>query len=219
MAEKNPAIRSLIDIRGLLEKAITAGPETVHIPAGATLQSFIDTVATVNPRCRLLDGIKASCPSRQIRNQRTFGGEIGHNRPNSEILVFLHAVNAELTVHTESESIVSIRDWDGQGIVTGITYYPNQISAVGLERFAVLPSAPAMVIAAGCEQNGQYKFAVGGAALTIQTLSIMANDWNDQVASQLAADVSSQFIADHFGSLSYKKALIATAMKRVVATW
>ena len=130
VAEKNQSIQTLIDVNSLTGNTITASSECVEINAGATLQSFIDIVKHINPNSRLLDGAKNSCPSKNLRNQRTFGGEVGQNRPNSEILVFLHAVDAELIIFTNSEKTISIRKWDGKGVVTRITYHPKQIDSI-----------------------------------------------------------------------------------------
>lgn len=217
VAEKNPSIRALIDLNNLLGNTVTAKPEAVRIQAGATLQTFIDSVKVINPNCRLLKGAGASCPSKHIRNQRTFGGELGQNRPNSEALVFLHAVDAELTVYTASESTISIREWDGKGIVTRITYYPNKIDSIELQRFSVLQSAPAIVIVGGSRRNGQFEIAIGGTANIIQTFNVPADDWTDNSIAHIAKEAVSQFIPDHFGSLNYKESLIATALKRVGA--
>jgi len=215
LAEKNQSIQTLIDINALISDTIIAGHESVVINAGATLQSFIDTVTPINPDCRLLDGVKASCPSKNIRNQRTFGGEVGKNRPNSDALVFLHAVDAILTIHTDSEHIIPIRKWDGNGIVTRIAYYPNKIDSIELQRFSVLNSAPAIAIGGGIKRNGQLEFSIGGNANSIQTFNVIMNNWNNDSILEIAEKAVQQFISDHFGSIAYKKTLIATAVKRV----
>ncbi|MCH7612742.1 MAG: FAD binding domain-containing protein [Candidatus Marinimicrobia bacterium] len=215
VAEKNPSIRTLIDINGLVDNFVNADDKAVTIQAGATLQSFMDTVKPINPNCRLFDGARASCPSKNIRNQRTFGGEVGQNRPNSDALVFLHAVDADLTIYTGSERTISIREWDGNGIVTQIAYYPNKIESIELQRFSVLQSAPAIVIVGGIRRSGQLEFAIGGTAHKIQTFNVMMNNWNKNSISEIAKNAVRQFIPDHFGSLAYKESLIATAVKRL----
>ncbi|HDY75513.1 MAG TPA: hypothetical protein ENH49_03210 [Candidatus Marinimicrobia bacterium] len=218
LAEKNPSIRTLIDINTLIDNSVTTNHEVVTIQAGATLQTFIESVKPINPDCRLINGAKASCPSKHIRNQRTFGGEAGQARPNSDALVFLHAVDAEITVYTDFELKISIRDWDGNGIVTRITYYPNQIDSIELQRFSVIESAPAVVIVGGIKRNGQLEFSVGGTANTIQTFKVMTDNWKENSISEIAKNAVRQFIPDHFGSLNYKESLIATAVKRVGGT-
>lgn len=215
LAEKNQSIQTLIDINSLISDTIIASHESVVINGGATLQSFLDTVQPINPDCRLLDGVKASCPSKNIRNQRTFGGEVGRNRPNSDALVFLHAVDAILTIYTDSERLIPIRKWDGVGIVTTIAYYPNKIDSIELQRFSVLESAPAIVIVGGIKRNGKCEFSIGGHANTIQTFNVMMNNWNKNSILKIAKKAVRQFIPDHFGSLNYKESLIATAVKRV----
>ncbi|NQV36873.1 MAG: FAD binding domain-containing protein [Candidatus Marinimicrobia bacterium] len=216
VAENNKSIQTLIDINGVISDKVTVNKKNVNIDAGATLQSFIDSVKHTKPNCRLLDGAKNSCPSKNIRNQRTFGGEVGQNRPNSEILVFLHAVDAALTVFTNSEKTISIRKWDGKGIVTKITYYPKQIDSIELQRYSVLPSAPAIVIVGGTRRSGQLEFAIGGTANNIQTFVVRIDDETNNSIANIAQKAISQFIPDHFGSLNYKESLIATAVKRVV---
>jgi len=218
VAEKNPSIQSLIDINDLVGHGVTASMEGIHIDAGATLQTFLDTVESINSECRLLKGIKYSCPSKQIRNQRTFGGEIGKGRPNSEIMVFLHAVNAELTVIMETEKTVSIRDWDGDGIIIKISYFPNQIDGIELERFSVLDSAPAVVIVGAIKSGDHYEFSIGGTSGKIQTFSCRIEEWSENKNLTWAKDAVNAFVANHFGSLEYKEKLIATALQRVGET-
>ena len=215
VADKNPNIQSLIDINDLVGDGVIASIDGVHIDAGATLQTFLDIVYSINPECRLLKGIKLSCPSKQIRNQRTFGGEIGKGRSNSEVMVFLHAVNADLTVFTDTERSVSIRDWDGSGIVTKISYFPKRISGIELERFSLIESAPAIVIVSGVKRKNQFEFSVGGTTNKIQSFTCLIEDWSAEISKEFAGNAVKEFSADHLGSLDYKENLIATAVNRV----
>ncbi len=215
VAENPPSIHTLIDINGLIKDTVSAEYERVRINAGATLQTFIESVKPINSDCQLIKGVKGSCPSKNLRNQRTFGGEVGEYRSNSDALVFLHAVDAELTIYTDSENTISIRDWDRNGIVTQITYYPSQIDSIELRRFSVLQSAPAVVIVGGIKRNKHLEFSIGGYASTIQIFKVMRDDWNKDSISKIAKNAVRQFIPDHFGSLNYKESLIATAVKRV----
>ena len=215
VADKDPNIHTIIDINNLVGNGVTAGIDGVHIDAGATLQTFLDTVESIHSECRLLKSIKFSCPSKQIRNQRTFGGEVGKGRFNSEVMVFLHAVDAELTIITETEETISIRDWDGSGIITKISYFPNQISGIELERFSVLESAPAVVIAGGVKRNDQFEFSIGGTANDIQIFKVNVSDWSKESGENMAKKAVNKFRADSFGSLDYKEKLITVAIKRV----
>ncbi len=214
VAEKDPAVKALIDINGLIDDSVKIDDLSVCISAGATLQAFIDTLTPIDSGNHLSNGIRASCPSKNIRYQRTFGGEVGQNRPQSDALVFLHAVNTELTVVTKDQSTLSIRDWDGDGIVTEIAYYPNQMDGIELLRFSVIPSAPAVVIVGVVRRGNLLEFAIGGTADRIQNFSLATKDWNDQAAVNIADDALTHFKADHFGSLDYKRSLIITALRR-----
>ena len=215
VAEKDPSIHTLIDINQLINHTVRADYNAVIIEAGATLQEFLDCVTPVNPNCRLLNGVRDSCPSKNIRNQRTFGGEAGQNRPNSDILVFLHAVDAELTVQTNSAKTISIREWNGNGIIARVSYYPSQIESIELQRYSVLPSAPAIALVGGIRKNGNLEFSIGGTAHKIQTFVINEHDWTEEKIENIAKEAINEFIPDHLGSLKYKEVLIATAVKRV----
>lgn len=214
VAEQSSEIDTLIDLNGLFTQAISLDREEVSIGAGVTLQTFIDTAKKRQPENLLIEASRQSCPSKNIRNQRTFGGEVGQNRPNSEVLVFLHSVNAKLTIMTNREESVSIRDWDGQGIVTEIRYFPDQMEGIYLRRYALIPSAPAIVIVGANKTNGQLEFSIGGAAKRIQNFSAPSDKWNNQIAATLAVTAVKQFSGDHLGSVEYKCSLITTALKR-----
>ena len=214
VAGQNSEIDTLIDLTGLLDHTVSIGREEIRIGAGVTLQVFIDTVREIQQDNLLIDGSRESCPSKNIRNQRTFGGEVGQNRPNSEVLVFLHCVDAQLTIMTNREDLVSIRDWDGQGIVTKIRYFPDQMDGIYLRRYALIPSAPAIVIVSADRRNGQLEFSIGGAAKRIQNFSAPSDEWNDQTATTLAKTAVKKFSGDHLGSVEYKCSLITTALKR-----
>ncbi len=215
VADKDPNIHTIIDINDLVGDGVTASMDGVHIDAGSTLQTFLDTVESIHSECRLLKSIKYSCPSKQIRNQRTFGGEVGKGRPNSEIMVFLHAVNAKLTIYRDEEKCVQIRDWDGSGIITKISYVPNQIDGIELERFSVLDSAPAIAIVCGIKRKNNYEFSIGGTANDIQTFKVNVSDWSKESEENMAKKAVNKFRADSFGSLDYKEKLITVAIKRV----
>lgn len=214
VAGQNSEIDALIDLNGLLDHTVSVGQEEVCIGAGVTLQTFIDTARKIQQDNLLIDASRESCPSKNIRNQRTLGGEIGQNRANSEVLVFLHSVNAKLTIMTNREESVSIRDWDGQGIVTEIRYFPDQMEGIYLRRYALIPSAPAIVIVGANKTNGQLEFSIGGAAKRIQNFFAPSDKWNDQIAATLAVTAVKQFSGDHLGSVEYKCSLITTALKR-----
>ncbi len=214
VAEKNENIHTLIDINHLIGNNIQCSYEKVSIDAGVSLQQFIDEVTTINSNCRLLSGVRYATPSKNIRNQRCFGGELGQNRPNSDILVFLHAINAELTVVTKNESKVKINDWDGIGIIKNVTYYPKKIDSVEIVRHAPIPSASSIVCVVCTKENDALRVSIGGRCKIIQTFTIPAQDFNDDKIEQIASNSIKFFETDHMGSLEFKKLLIATLIKR-----
>lgn len=217
VVERNPEITTLIDLNKLLNGTIDATYEKVHIGAGATLQDFVEVVHQVQPQCRLITAAMASCPSKNIRQQRTFGGEVARGRPDSEVLVFLHAVNAKLTVVTDGEKTVSLREWDGEGIVKDMAYYPQRLDGIELERYAVIPSAPAMLIVAGVRRKDRFEFAVGGRVNRIAVYSAPVDRWGTEQAASLAEEAVRQFSSDHLGTRDYKRVLLQVALQRVGA--
>jgi len=217
VAERSPQVETLIDLNQLLDRTIDASYEKVHIGAGATLQDFVEVIPQVQPKCRLIAAAKDSCPSKNIRQQRTFGGEVARARPDSEVLVFLHAVNADLTIVTDHEKTVSVRHWDGEGIIKDITYYPRQLGGIELERYAVIPSAPALLIVGGVRRDDRFEFAVGGRVEGISVYFSPVDQWDGQKAAMLAEEASPQLSSDHLGSKDYKRALLTVALQRVGA--
>lgn len=217
VAERNPQVKTLIDLNKLLDRTIDASDDQVRIGAGAPLQNFVEIVHQVQPQCRLITAAKTSCPSKNIRQQRTFGGEIAQGRPDSEVLVFLHAVAAELTIVTGQERTVSIREWDGDGIIKDITYRPRNLSGIALERYAVIPSAPAMLIVGGVRREDRFEFVVGGRVEEINVYPLPVDQWSAEQATSLAEEASRLFHYDYLGTRAYKRALLTVALQRVGA--
>ena len=218
VSEKDETIHTLVDINSLVNNTIKADVEGVIIGGGATLQAFINTVTTVNPDCRLIDGCRYACPSKNIRNQRTFGGELGKGRCDSDILVFLNAVNADITVVAESKKTESIRNWDGRGIVTQIEYIPNNIEGVELMRSARIPSAPSVVSVCAIKKKDYFDISIGGKCSEIQTFSVPAEKWNNTEIKTISSKVVRCFSDDQYGSLDYKHILIETLINRSGST-
>lgn len=215
VADRDSSIHTLIDINKLLSNDITVSYEGVEIGAGADLQKFIDTAISVKPDCRLIKAAKWSCSSKNIRNQRTMSGEIAKRRINSEVMVFLLAVDADLTIFTDKEKTISIRDWNGKGIITKISYYPMKFESVEIQRYSVIPSAPAVVIAAGVRKGDMLTFAVGGKAMDFSHLVLPKKKYEENHLKDFARDAAGNFFNDQYGSVDYKRHLIYTALKRI----
>ncbi|MFQ6608527.1 MAG: FAD binding domain-containing protein [Fidelibacterota bacterium] len=214
VAEQSSAVKTLIDINHLLDNSIHVEMDFIRIGAKATLQEFIDKITPLNPESKLLKGIRSSCPSKNIRNQRTFGGELGQNRANSEVMVFLHAIGANISITTKEDLKIPLRDWDGKGIVTEIIYFPGQVDDVELLRYSVIPSAPAIVIVCVVRRNNRLEIAIGGLCNKTQNFSLNVNNWNPQSVAHIAQNAIKYFQDDYLGSMEYKTSLITTALLR-----
>ncbi len=202
-AQKNPSITSLIDINSLVDNGIAVENNSCVIGAGVTLQELCDFLLEKHVLDKLVTAIQYSCPSLQIRNQRTIGGEIGYGRTNSEVLVMLHAMDATLTVMREKETTLALREWDGKGIVSQL-HIASDLTT-DLLRFSLLTSAPAFVICAMCNTDRETDFAIGG---RINHIHVMGNN-NNLIES------FPDFPNDHYGSSEYKTSLVKTAIQRM----
>jgi CO/xanthine dehydrogenase FAD-binding subunit len=206
----------LVDINKLLNSTTEKTLAQTKIGARTTLQEIIDFERIANPESKLIQSIKYSCPSKNLRNQRTIGGEVARNISNSEILAFLHAVNAQLTIVTDKHNQISIRKWDGVGIVKEIIFSNERANTVAIQRYSVIPSAPAIVIVAGTGNKESIEIAIGGKIDSILNFSLQQTDIDSIVT--IANVASASFKADDYGTQAYKKSLITTAIKRIKET-
>jgi len=216
LAEKSEKIKTLIDLQGLLKSEISVKDHHIRMGAAIELQVIVDKLSRKQPDSAFIKAVKNSCPSINIRNQRSLGGEIGQNRAGSDILVYLHAVNAELKIFKEKEFSVLLREWDGKGIITEINF-PTDFKSIEYQRYALIPSAPAIVIITGVRNGDNFDFAVGGNADFIQNFTISKTDWNKNNILNLAQKAGENFKKDHFASIEYKILLLETAFKRTEA--
>ncbi|WP_372368277.1 FAD binding domain-containing protein [Candidatus Uabimicrobium sp. HlEnr_7] len=198
VAQKNKSIHTIIDINHLVENKIEEKEETISIGAGVTLQQIAEHFAkSVIGRCA-----QQSCYSKNIRNQRTIGGEIAQQSSTSDINVLLRTINVNLKVFVEDQLIdVSICEWNGKGIISEITFAKD--ANIDLKRYAVIPSAPPFVIVG---YNYTTKNCiVGGRTDRFATFVV---DKNEQVDKALEGC----FTDDHNGSIKYKIHVVKVAL-------
>ena len=215
VAEKASLVDTLIDIRHLLDSGVSEADSILHIGAAATLQEIVGAVQSGKAK-ELARCARWSCPSKNIRNQRTIGGEIGRRRVDSELAACLYALNATLHIVTHSSGRVAIRDWDGDGIVTGIDIPMADIGAIAVQRFALLPSAPAFAIVIGVQRAQGLDIAIGGRARRLSTWTIPSAEYSDERITEIASMAAKQFESDQYGSLAYKEAVIRAGLRRVM---
>ncbi len=205
VAQKDNDISTLLDINHLINDKIETHGEDIHIDAGCTLQEMIH----FNDE-RLTSAIQASCPSKNIRNQRTIGGEMARSRTDSDLLIFLFTSRTKLLL-SDSKNPIELSDWNGEGIIIKIII-PRH--AVKLERVALLDSAPAYVLVGINEMKDTISVCVGGKSSRI--LFFETKPEPDEAKVRKFMDkVESSFSDDHLGTPAYKRHLACTLLQEM----
>ncbi len=200
-AQRDPSIHTLVDINRLIAKKIDYSHGKLYCGAGATLQDLIDYFSK-DDNHHLAAAARWSCASKNIRNQRTIGGEIARGRCNSEIVAAITALNAQLEMKENN-------------IITGLNIDLAGVNAIHLERFALLPSAPAFVIVAGVRGDVEIKIAIGGQARQLTIQNVSKTEFDSQWIDKLCSLVVKNFDDDHVGPRAYKQAVIRTGLQRL----
>jgi CO/xanthine dehydrogenase FAD-binding subunit len=209
LAAHRPAgVTSLISISHLIGGKVNVSEDTLTIPAGSSLQDLIDALKNTTAES-LATATQASCSSRNLRNQRTLGGELTDGCFDSDLKIALSALNPTLTVFDDQDESISYSDWNGNGIIQQIQIPIVQLKSLRTERFSLLPASPAFLILASCQSNNGYQIAVGGAMdqIVVATSETSLDSFIDTAAAG--------FKQDHFGSQEYKKQLLIIALKRL----
>ncbi len=201
VAERYPAISNLVDLNGLLKSEIKIAEQELICDAGVVLQDLVDHFSIDDP-LRLGTAARHSCSSKNIRNQRTLGGEIARGRTDSELVVALTALNAQLITAEDS-------------IITGVAVDLSDNPKVALERFALLPSAPAFVIVAAVCRGESLKIVVGGKADKLAVEDVPSDGCTVEWIAGFCKAAAERFPADHIGNRDYKQTVITTGLKRV----
>lgn len=213
-AEKSPAVRNLIDVNAIIGREIYRSGEKITIGAGATLQEMIqffeETDLSIIAECA-----KYACPSKNIRNQRTLGGEIGNFRKDSELNCCLFALEAALSIYHQGMKSSRIEQWNEDGIIDKIEIDATFIGISSLQRFSLIPSAPAFVIGIGILKDKQINIAIGGKADRIIFEPVKQTNFNEEAVLNLSSSAVDHFTNDQYGSLKYKKQVIFTALNRI----
>jgi CO/xanthine dehydrogenase FAD-binding subunit len=208
VAQKDLSIRTLIDINHLLDAEIAEDQSALLVGAACTLQELLQAAGP-----GLAKAITAACPSKNIRNQRTLGGEIAQARPDSDLLVYLHAADAQLQLN-DADDLIQLTDWERAGIITAIQI---PLDDTILERVTVLDSAPAFVIVAVHQTAEQLTLAIGGKAARILSLKTPPAPDEAQIRT-LMDKVEALFTEDHFDSPAYKRQLVSNLLTEMVVT-
>ena len=213
IAEKSTKINNLVDINGIVDNSIVITDESIFIGAGSTLQSIVNKLYNFP---LFIEAIKYSCFSKNIRNQRTIGGEIAQKRVQSELFTYLVAINPIIEIMTPDKVNVRLREWDGKGIINKIIINKIDLESSGFERFATLPSAPAFVIVAVVRRALELDFVISGKAKKVYGHTIKLIDFSKDILKKIINESVEYFKDDQYGSLEYKKSLIETGIQRAV---
>ncbi|MBU0529172.1 FAD binding domain-containing protein [bacterium] len=213
VSEKSTKINNLVDINGIIDKSIKINDESIIIGAGSSLQNIIDLL---NDYKSLSESTKYSCFSKNIRNQRTIGGEIARKRVQSELFTYLVAINPIIEIRTPDKKNIHLREWDGKGVINKIIINTIDLKTSGFERFATLQSAPAFIIVAVVRRALELDFVISGKAEKVYGHTIKLADFSKDILKKIINESVEYFRDDQYGSLEYKKSLIATGIQRAV---
>ena len=213
VAEKSVNINNLVDINSIIDSSIENTDDTIVIGAGSSLQSIIDSLTDFKS---LVESAKYSCFSKNIRNQRTLGGEIAQKRVQSELFTYLVAINPILEIRTPDKVNIHIREWDGKGIINKIMINKIDLESSGIARFATLPSAPAFLIVAVVRRALELDFVISGKAKKVYGHTIKLADFSKDILKIIISESVEYFEDDQYGSLEYKKSIIETGIQRAV---
>jgi CO/xanthine dehydrogenase FAD-binding subunit len=213
VSDSSTKINNLIDINSIVDNAIVITEDSIVIGAGATIQSMVNKLSDFP---LLVEAVKYSCFSKNIRNQRTIGGEIARKRVQSEFFTYLVAINPIIEIRTPDKKNIHLREWDGNGIINKIIINKIDLESSGFERFATLPSAPAFVIVAVVRRALELDFVISGKAKKVYGHTIKLADFSKDILKKIINESVEYFIDDQYGSLEYKKSLIETGIQRAV---
>lgn len=213
VAEGSEKIQNLIDINSVVDKSIEITDESIIIGAGSSLQNIIIKLSDFP---LFVEAVKYSCFSKNIRNQRTIGGEIAQKRVQSELFTYLIAINPILEIRTPDKENIYLREWDGKGIINKILINRIDLESSGFERFAVIPSASAFVIVVVVRRALELDFVISGKAKNVYGHTIKLADFSKNALKKIIRESVEYFEDDQYGSLEYKKSLIETGIQRAV---
>ncbi|NOZ07646.1 MAG: hypothetical protein GXO91_02060 [FCB group bacterium] len=215
VSEQDPMVTTLIDLNGLLETDVREEAAALVFGAGLTLQSLVE-FQWDTPGVILAEAARYSVSSKNIRNQRTLGGEIARMRTDSELCVLFHALRGVLHITGKAGSIkTSLEDWDGNGILTHIEISRKTLEHSALERYALLPSAPAFMIVCGAKSTHGFNFCTGGRARNYWTETCAEKAFKGEAIRNFSEAASEQFESDRYGTRAYKKMLLKIAFDRL----
>jgi CO/xanthine dehydrogenase FAD-binding subunit len=213
VSNKDSNVHKLIDINNLIDNNIKVKDNTITIGGGVTIQEIVDKSDKLS---KLSTVAKSSNFSKNIRNQRTIGGEIAQKNVQSDLFTYLVALNPLLEIQNPETQSISLREWNGNGIINKIIINKIDVKSSGFERFSLLPSAPAFLMVAVVRRALEIDFVVSGKVDKIFGHTMQLADFDKNKMKSIIHNAVKYFKDDHYGSIKYKESLVATGIQRTV---
>ncbi len=213
IAERDPKITGLIAIQPLLGQKVLTTQHQIMMEAGATIQDIVDQLC----HYPLATVARDSCFSKNIRNQRTIGGEISMRRLDSDLLAALYAVNGNLSFFTHNEQTTTLRDWAGGGIITKLVMDATKVEKLRVFRYSILPSASPFVIVAAVPYHSGWDCVIAGKVKKLEFCQLQQNQFTTEFLKELSQKLAaSQFQDDPYGTINYKAHLLEVSFQQLV---
>ncbi len=212
---KNQAVHTLVDIRSLLNRRLEIQDESLFLGAGATLQDIIDEIPDTICDGWLGKTAKWSCHSKNVRQQRTLGGEIATGRSNSDIYILLQTLDPVLQVFMSTMEDVPLHLWNGIGVITGMKLNLHLKPDIVFQRYSVLESSQSYLIVTACRFNDHLTVSIGGDCTKWFSLTVPAMYLNDLSIDEISKNSASRFTNDQNGSVAYKRYLIHHSLQQI----
>ena len=201
VSNKDKKIDTLIDINSLINKSIKADENSLTIGSGVAVQEIVNDQEMFN---KLSIAAKYSNFSKNIRNQRTIGGEIAQKNIRSDLFTFLVALNPLLEIRNPAKKMIKLREWNGNGIIDKIIINRTDLNSSGFERFSLLDSAPAFVMVAVVRKALELDFAISGKADKIYGHTMQLSEFSKNNIRSIIDNSAKHFNNDQYGSVEYK---------------
>lgn len=213
-ADRDPGVSSLIRLKQIIPDVINGRGDVIAIGAGVTLQKMV-TFEWPQVFQPLAVAARQSCPSQNIRNQRSIAGELCQFRLDSELNLLLHALNPKLVLTERHATTEMLLNWEGAGIIRALMIDLKHFKKLELLRFAPIPSAGPFLCVAGVQSDTGCRVVVGGNVNSLSVLEFDTQAFEAEQQSLVAEHAEDTLLADHFGGVDYKRKLLVTALQRL----
>ena len=220
---KEVLAEAVVDLSGLRLDQIERDADTLRLGAMATLAA----VTKDETCCSLANGILAQTARRDaainVRNAATVGGTVVVAPVDSEFILALLALGAELSVLSEETTTWPLHQFladsmaalDG-GLVTQVGIHLPVRAASGLARVARTPSDHPIVAAVAVitEDADAMRIALGGVARRPLLVEFDRPEAAEEAVAQVIAAAEPHLQADFRGTADYRRAMGALMAKR-----